>query len=85
MCFWLAFSIMFLETLSFFYDKPVWLRFLVGFIGGAGYWAGEWLGLMSYQQPQMATMGAFATLWGLEFLVLLRLSEFIDQQVQYRK
>ncbi|MCC6137162.1 MAG: DUF2878 domain-containing protein [Bdellovibrionaceae bacterium] len=80
LCFWPAFAIMFLESLKFFYNKNILIRFVAGFIGGAGYWAGEWMGLMKFLENTHVTMGLFATLWAIEFIALLKVSAYIDKR-----
>lgn len=81
LCFWPAFAIMFLESLKFIYNRNILIRFVAGFIGGAGYWAGEWMGLMKFQGDTRVTMGLFAVLWAIEFIVLLKISAAIDKRI----
>lgn len=82
LCFWLAFAILFLEALKFLYSKHISIRFLAGVWGGAGYCAGEWLGLIDFFQPHLVTMSLFAVLWGVEFVLLLKICEFLEHSFE---
>jgi hypothetical protein len=77
--FWPAFSIMFIEMLKYFYNKPFAVKFLAGFVGGAGYWAGEWLGLIRFHEDKYVMMFVFALVWSIEFIALLTISRTIDK------
>ncbi len=80
LCFWPAFAILFIETLEFLYDRNIVIQFLFGFAFGAGYWAGEYLGLIQFQGNKVLSMGLFAALWSLQFLLILRVTKYIDRK-----
>lgn len=80
LCFWPAFAILFIETFEFLYDRNILFKFVFGFLCGASYWAGEYFGLIQFQGNKFMSMGLFAVLWSLEFLVILRITKYIDRK-----
>lgn len=80
LCFWPAFSILFIESLEFLYYRNIVVKFIFGFLGGASYWAGEYLDLIQFREDKMMTMGIFAAIWAVQFLLILRITQYIDRR-----
>lgn len=80
-CFWLAISILFIETLKPLYYRNFFYRYSVGLLGGMSYWVGDHLGLLQFDPDKMLTMGAFAALWAVQFVLILKVSHFIDRKL----
>lgn len=80
LCFWPAFSILFIETLKPLYYRNFVFRYGAGLLGGMTYWSGEYLGLIEFLPEKSLTMGAFAALWAVQFVLLLRVAHFIDRR-----
>lgn len=80
LCFWPAFSILFIETLKPLYYRNFFIRYGAGLLGGMTYWSGDYLGLIQFQDDRNLTMGAFVALWAVQFVLLLRVSQYIDRR-----
>lgn len=80
LCFWPAFSILFIEVLEFLYPRHLIVKFIFGFLGGMSYWPGQYLGLIQFQGNPYLSMVIFAGIWAVQFVLLLRISEAIDRR-----
>ncbi len=80
LCFWPAFSILFIETLEPLYRRNFFVRYAAGLLGGMTYWSGEQLGLIQFEPEKALTMGAFAALWAVQFVLILKVAHFIDRR-----
>ena len=79
--FWPVFAILFFSVIKLFYGKNIYTNALVGFSGGLGYFCGQWLGLLKFNEPTLVSLVCFSVVWALEFLILLWASRKIDSVV----
>ena len=70
--FWPVFSLMFIDFIEGISRKPLWIHFIIGVIGGAGYYCGEWIGLITFREPKMISLALFSTIWAIEYILLMK-------------
>lgn len=79
LAFWPTFAILFFSFVPLLYHKSRWTQWFLGFTGGLGYFAGEWIHRMNFYEPKELSLLLFSALWGLEFMLLVAVCKKIDK------
>lgn len=80
MAFWPVFSLLFIEFMDVFETKPVWFHLLVGVSGALGYYCGQWINLIHFNEPLTYSLGLFCFAWSIQYLLIVKTTSLVGRK-----
>ncbi len=78
--FWPVFSLLFIEFIDGYANKPLWFHLLIGVSGAVGYFFGEYAGLIIFERPLEIYLTLFCLVWAFQYFFIVKVVQIVRRR-----